>query len=421
MTEDCKFDFDNDPIQAYINDEGWLKAHGTTLGADDGIGVAAGLALMEHPNLIHGPIELLITVDEETSMVGAKQLAKAPFLTQKILINVDSEEDHRICIGCAGGFEKTFKVKMNKSLIKNKDKYKVFKINIKDLCGGHTGIQIQLGRANAIQLLCRILNYLTKNKKIGIKLVEISGGNAMNAIPSYSNCTIIVLSDDSNKYEEAIQEYWLNYILPEFKDIDSKMHMDSQYILDFEFDKIQVCDLKSTQILISLMMNLPHGVVRNSPSVKGLVQTSIAFSLLNMKHTDNIAVCGTFARSMSMNEMLELDRKLNSLIDLFIGCDIEIGECADLFPGWEPVITSPALNSCKDSHIALFGKEADVYAVHAGLECGLIKDKYPDMDCISIGPYIEGAHSTDEKLQLKTVLPFYNWLVETVTRIAQKH
>lgn len=406
-----------------MDGEGWLKAKNTTLGADDGIGIAAGLALMEHPNLIHGPIELLVTVDEETSMNGAIGLAKSPFLTQKVLINVDSEEDHRICIGCAGGFNKRFSVKMNKLLIKNdsKSKYKVYKINITGLCGGHTGIQIQLGRANAIQLLCRILNYLIREEKIAIQIIDINGGNASNAIPSFSNCTIIVPSDDGDKYEKAVQKYWLDYILPEFKDIENKMHMDSTSILDFNFSKTKVCDAKSSQQLLSLMMNLPHGVLRFSPTVDGLVQTSIAFSELDLKCDQDVAVCGLLGRSMSMNEMLELNRKLDSLVDLFgTNVNIEISKCEGLFPGWDPVTSSAALDSCKNAHIALFGEEADVYAVHAGLECGLIKSKYPEMDCVSIGPHIKGAHSTDERLELATVPGFYKWLVETVTRIAQK-
>eukprot|EP00484_Ammonia_sp_Unknown_P017511 CAMPEP_0197039982 /NCGR_PEP_ID=MMETSP1384-20130603/16731_1 /TAXON_ID=29189 /ORGANISM="Ammonia sp." /LENGTH=579 /DNA_ID=CAMNT_0042470659 /DNA_START=33 /DNA_END=1772 /DNA_ORIENTATION=- len=420
-SDDCKvpFDFDNDPIEAYI-DGGWLKAKNTTLGADDGIGVAAGLALMEHPNLVHGAIELLITADEETSMMGAIKLAKAPFLKNKILINVDSEEDHRICIGCAGGFNKHFTVNMNRvALKKTASASKVYEMNISGLCGGHTGIQIHLGRANAIQCIARILNYLVIDQKIEVQLVDIRGGNAMNAIPNASQCTVVVAAGDAEKYEQAVTEYWLNYVLPEFKDIENKMHMDSRPIRDFDFNAVKVCDAASTQRLVALMMMLPHGVVRMSPTVPGLVQTSIAFSMLSMEKNENVAKCQCFARSMSMNEMLELDRKLNSLAGLLgKNVNVEIGDCCDLFPGWDPVTSSPALESCKQAHVALFAKEADVYAVHAGLECGLIKDKYPEMDCISIGPHIKGAHSTDERLELSTVPGFYDWLVETVARIA---
>jgi len=422
-TDDCKFDFDNDPIRGYIDDDGeWLKAKNTTLGADDGIGIAAGLALMEHPNLVHGPIELLITVDEETNMGGAINLETAPFLQNKVLINVDSEEDHRICIGCAGGFNKFFSVNMNRSIIKNDDNgYKVYSINISGLCGGHTGIQIQLERANAIQLLCRILNYLMIEKKMDLQLVEINGGNALNAIPSYSHCGIVIKSELSDQFEEAIQEYWMEYILNEFKDIEKKMHIDCKEVVDdFSFQDTKICDVKSTKILVSLMMNLPHGVLRWSPSVDGLVQTSIAFSKMNMDKNADKAECGLFARSMSMNEMLELNRKIDSLKMLYEGDRIEVGECKALFPGWEPVTTSAALDHCKNAHIALFNETPDVYAVHAGLECGLIKDKYPKMDCISIGPHIKGAHSPDERLELKTVNSFYDWLTETVTRIAMQ-
>eukprot|EP01084_Bolivina_argentea_P049296 90678_1 len=416
-TDDCKFDFDTDPIKAYICNE-WLKANNTTLGADDGIGIAAGLALMEHPNLIHGNIELLITVDEETTMGGAHGLAKAPFLQNKILINVDSEESNRICIGCAGGFNKKFTVKMNR-LLMNKNEYKVYNINISGLCGGHTGIQIHLGKANAIQLLCRILNYLILDKKMDIRFVDICGGNAQNAIPCYANCNIVIDAKSCEIFEEAVQLYWLNYILPEFKDIETKMHIDSKPMVNFSFKDNKICDVKSSKILVALMMNLPHGVMRMSPNVNGLVQTSIAFSELSLKSDSDESCCGLFARSMSMNEMRELNRKLDSLIYLFgDNCGIQITECGDLFPGWDPVVSSPALDNCKRAHVALYGDMPEVYAVHAGLECGLIKNVYPKMDCVSIGPSIKGAHSTDEKLEIKTVEVFYQWLVETVTRIA---
>eukprot|EP00483_Globobulimina_turgida_P011057 UN11078 len=184
---------------------------------------------------------------------------------------------------------------------------------------------------------------------------------------------------------------------------------------------MKVCDVKSSKILISLMMNLPHGVIRMSPTVTGLVQTSVAFSELSLKKDGDAAYCGLLARSMSMNEMMELNRKIDSLTTLFAdNIGVEICKCCNIFPGWDPMIlSSSALNNCKTAHIALYGVEPDVYAVHAGLECGLIKAIYPKMDCVSIGPHVKGAHSTDEKLELKTVPIFYDWLVETVTRIAK--
>ena len=171
--------------------------------------------------------------------------------------------------------------------------------------------------------------------------------------------------------------------------------------------------------LLSVMHTLRHGVVRDSPSVEGLVQTSIAFSQAKLSAGAERAELGLFARSMAMNEMLELNRRLDSAARLY-GEAVKVGEAEDLFPGGAPVTTSPALSKCKEAHAALFGEEADVYAVHAGLECGLIMDKYPDMDCVSIGPHIKGAHSTDERLELSTVKPFYDWLCETVARIAQQ-
>jgi len=419
-TDDCKLNFDTDPIEAYIDGE-WLKAKNTTLGADDGIGVAAGLALMEHPNLKHGPIEILITVDEETSMGGAIELAKAPFLSNKILINVDSEEDHRICIGCAGGFGKTVTVDMDRVTLPA-DSFKVHRLNISGLCGGHSGIEIHLGRANAVQLICRILNFLISEKKIAVQLVEMGeGNNAMNSIPPHADCTVAVPKGQSELFEESVRNYWLNFILPEFKDIEPKMHFEPTAVPTFSFTETKVCSVESTQLLVAVMMQLPHGVIRMSPTVEGLVQTSIAFSQMKLSEEATKAECGVFARSMSMNEMLDLNRKIDCMLTLFgDNKKVEISECQSLFPGWDPVTTSPALEHCKNAHLALFKEHADVYAVHAGLECGLIKDKYPKMDCVSIGPHIKGAHSTDEKLEIATVPGFYDWLVETVARIAVK-
>ena len=209
--------FDTDPIEAFIDGD-WLKAKNTTLGADDGIGVAAGLALMEHPNLKHGPIEILITVDEETSMGGAIELAKAPFLSNKVLINVDSEEDHRICIGCAGGFGKEVTINMDRvSLADAADEFgsrpvgefKVHRLNISGLCGGHSGIEIHLGRANAVQLLSRILEFLISEKQIAVQLVEMGeGGNAMNSIPPHADCMVAVPKKQSDALEEAVCTFW---------------------------------------------------------------------------------------------------------------------------------------------------------------------------------------------------------------------
>eukprot|EP01083_Nonionella_stella_P280561 954433_1 len=219
-TDDFKFDFENDSIKAYIDqDIKWLKAENTTLGADDGIGIAAGLSLFEHPNLIHGPIELLITIDEETTMLGAQQLSAKPFLKNNILINVDSEDDHKICIGCAGAFNKEIVLYMNTQTLNNQ--CTVYNICISGLRGGHTGVDIHLGRANALKLICRLLNYLISDKKIKLQLIEMSGGNAPNAIPSYAKCCVAIPNKLIHKFEEYALYYWNTFIIKEFCAIEN--------------------------------------------------------------------------------------------------------------------------------------------------------------------------------------------------------
>lgn len=393
--------------------------------------MAAGLALMEDPCIDHGPLEILITVDEETTMIGAIEL-QSKWLKNQYLINVDSEESHRICIGCAGGFEKYIEVPM----INNSDitdmSVLAFKLNISGLLGGHTGIEIHVGRANAIILMARLLNYmmidLLSKSDAQMCLKSFNGGNAANAIPCYCNCELLLIGDQSLDFEKVITDFWCTNIVPEYSDIEKNMQMKCIPI-DNKTDDNFICDFQSTQSFINLMMILPHGVIRMSTSVNGLVQTSVAFSLVEYKagKCNGFAKCTLFCRSSSMKELADFDRKMQSMIHLcnagFI-CNknderlLIASDMCNSFCGWDPNTKSSLLNECKIAHLSSFGFEADVYAVHAGLECGLIMEKYPDMDCISIGPTILHAHSTDEKIDLRTVADFYQWLRETVTRIA---
>mmetsp|Transcript_95173 Transcript_95173/g.116523 ORF Transcript_95173/g.116523 Transcript_95173/m.116523 type:complete len:587 (+) Transcript_95173:62-1822(+) len=419
-TEDSKFDFENDGIQGYISENGkLLKAKKTTLGADDGIGVASGLALLEDPYVKHGPLEVLITVDEETTMGGAINIDKKPFLKGSVYINVDSEESNSICVGCAGGFGKHVKVnmEMNEHKSNELESKLCYEINLKDLNGGHTGIQIHEGRANAIICLARILNYLINDKNIDISIAEMNGGNAQNAIPSYSSVKFIIDKKHQNLLETSVKQYWDINIINEFKEIEPSMKM---FCKPCNINnKMNIGSIESSKTLIELILNLPNGVIRMNPSVSGLVQTSISLSIIKLSNTDTQACIELFGRSPSMDEMKDLNRKIDCLIRLS-GNNVECSGMLNEFPGWDPNMNSYALDICKQAHESLFNKKPHVYAVHAGLECGLIMDKYPNIDCISIGPTILGAHSTDERLEIDTVLPFYNWLRETVQLISDK-
>lgn len=395
-------DFDNDPIETIIDGD-WIKANGTTLGADNGIGVAAQLALLAADDIAHGKIEALFTVDEETGLTGANSLEK-DFLTGNILINLDTEEEGEIYIGCAGG-------KGTKAYFKYKQKdaskkYFWFRIQVKGLRGGHSGSDIDKKLGNANKILTRFLYSLTR-KKYGMVLSEIGGGNLHNAIPREAHALLGV----KEKYKEDVRVK-LNTFLAQVQ--EEYKHTDVG--LDIQLESVQipskVINKKTTEKLISALYACPHGVIGMSFDIPGLVETST--NLASVKMIDNHLIeVGSSQRSSVESQKEYVVNMVSSVFEL-AGAKVTHN---DGYPGWQPNPESNILKHAQKEYEALFNKEPKVKAIHAGLECGLFLEKYPNLDMISIGPDMTDVHSPDEKMKISSVGKFWDFLVKILENL----
>ncbi|MFZ4402346.1 MAG: aminoacyl-histidine dipeptidase [Bacteroidales bacterium] len=397
---DKNHDFDIDAIQARIEGE-WVKANGTTLGGDDGIGIAASLAILASDNIDHGPIECLFTVDEETGLTGAFALS-TDLLKGKILLNLDSEDEGEIFIGCAGG--KDTVAELPYSTISTPLNNIAFKVSISGLSGGHSGDDINKGLGNANKLLNRFL--WETNNKYSIYLAEINGGNLRNAIPreAYAIFTIakeneVVLKTDAKKYNDIIRF--------EYRSTESE--------LKFSIENIEIPDLviesKIQSDLLNALYACPHGVISMSREIPNFVETSTNLASVKMK--DKKIIITTSQRSSVESAKEDICNMVASVFHL-IGATVTQG---DGYPGWTPNPDSVVLEIAKKSYIHLFNKEPKVLAIHAGLECGLIGEKYPEMDMISYGPTIKGAHSPDERMKIDTVQMFWELTLDILKNI----
>ena len=394
---DVTHDFDNNPIETIIDGD-WIKANGTTLGADNGIGVAAQLAVLAADDISHGKIEALFTVDEETGLTGANSLDKN-LLTGSILLNLDTEEEGEIYIGCAGG-------KGTKAYFKYKEKdvpkkYFWFKVQVKGLRGGHSGSDIDKKLGNANKILTRFLHSITR-KKYGMVLSEIGGGNLHNAIPREAYALLGV----KEKYKEDIRVK-LNTFLAQVQ--EEYKHTDPG--LDIQLESVQipskVINKKTTEKLISALYACPHGVIGMSYDIPGLVETST--NLASVKMIDNHLVeVGSSQRSSVESQKEYVVNMVSSVFEL-AGAKITHN---DGYPGWQPNPDSNILKHAQKEYEALFGKSPKVKAIHAGLECGLFLEKYPHLDMISIGPDMTDVHSPDEKMKISSVGKFWDFLVK---------
>jgi len=392
---DTKHDFEKDPIEAYIDGD-WVKARGTTLGADDGIGVAAQLAILASDNIKHGPIECLFTVEEETGLTGALSL-KPGVLKSKRLINLDSEDDGVFCIGCAGGVGSiiTFEYKETAAPAH----LFFFEVKVKGLLGGHSGEDINKDRGNSIKILNRYLWNL--NKKTKVYLADIQGGNLHNAIPREASAIVGV--DFSMKEQVRIE---LNHFI---KEIEDEYPNEKDFKMDLEScDKPQtVFDEATTFHLLNALYACPHGVAGMSKEIKGLVETST--NLASIKTTkEHTIIIGTSQRSSVESKKHDIKNQVASTF-LLANAKVEHG---DGYPGWKPNMNSNLNDLTVKSYKKLFHQEPVVQAIHAGLECGLILEKYPDMDMISIGPTIKGNHAPGEMMNIPTVEKFWKHLVD---------
>ena len=390
---DNNHDFDKDPIETRIVD-GWVYATGTTLGADNGLGVAVAMAILESKDLVHGPVEALFTMDEETGMTGARGL-KPGLLKGDILINLDSEDEGELYVGCAGGLDLTATFAYNEVAIPNG--YVCKKVNITGLVGGHSGMDIILGRGNANKVMMRILLPLLGD---GAKLISIEGGSLRNAIPREAFANVAIPADKVAKAEELIKTVEKE-VREELKAVDGGA--------EIKLTNIDACAkaIEDTVALnlVKAVYACPNGVERMSDAMPGLVETS-----------SNLAVVASDGKEASVKCLLRgsVDSAkdvhgvaLKSLFEL-AGAKVAL---SGGYPGWKPNMDSDILKTMKEVYKKLYGKEPEVKAIHAGLECGILGGAYPNWDMISCGPTIRSPHSPDERANIETVEKWWNYVV----------
>ena len=395
-------DFDNDPIETIIDGD-WIRANGTTLGADNGIGVAAQLALLAANDIAHGKIEALFTVDEETGLTGAYSLGKE-FLSGNILLNLDTEEEGEIYIGCAGG-------KGTRAYFKYKEKetpkgYFWFRTEVKGLRGGHSGSDIDKGFGNANKILARFLHSLTR-KKYGMVLAEIGGGNLHNAIPREAHALVGVKA----KYKEEIRVK-INTFLADLHDEYKHTEPNLELLLESAPIPSKVINRKTAEKLLLSLCACPHGVIGMSSDIEGLVETSTNLASVKMLPDLQIEV-GSSQRSSVESQKRYVVEMVSSVFTL-AGARVTHSEG---YPGWKPNPESAILELAKEEYRKLYNRDAKVKAIHAGLECGLFLEKYPTLDMISIGPDMTDVHSPDEKMKISSVGKFWDYLVKILEAV----
>ncbi len=392
-------DFTKDPIEL-VRKGDVVMANGTTLGADNGIAVAANLAIMEDRSLEHGPLELLFTVDEETGLTGAANL-QPRFVQGKTLLNLDSEEDWAIYVGCAGGRDTTGTWSV--TLQPPPSDSIPLSVVVKGLKGGHSGLEIHTGRGNAIKILNRVLMRL---HELGGRLSRIEGGNKRNAIPREASATVYSPRDKESQARQIVGQI-NETIRAELATVEP----DLQITADRGTDQEQVLTADQQEKILRAISALPHGVIKMSAEVPGLVETSTNVAVVTTD--DGKITLSTSQRSSVNSEILEIGETVASVFELS-GATVEQGSG---YPGWKPNLNSPILQLARQTYSDLFGKECEVKAVHAGLECGIIGEKYPGMDMISFGPTLEGVHSPDEKIYIASVEKFWKFLLEILRRV----
>ncbi len=398
---DTVHDFDKDPIQAYIDGE-WVKARGTTLGADNGIGVATELAILASDDLKHPRLECLFTVDEETGLTGASAIDPG-LLKGSMLINLDSEDDGEFFIGCAGGMNTTATFRYEKKEMPAGLFY--FEVKVGGLKGGHSGGDIHLNRGNANKILSRFL--WQTMKETDLKLAIIEGGNLHNAIPREARAVCAVPMD----YKETLRVEFNHFtadIEGEFAIADSgvKLSLES---CDRPSHMIDDC---TTKRLLYSLVACPHGVQRMSDEMPGIVETSTNLAAIKMTGNDSILIT-TSQRSSVESSKKDIARTVESVFAL-AGAEVEHSEG---YPGWKPNPKSPIANIVASTYEKLFGKKAKIIAIHAGLECGLFLEKYPHLDMVSVGPTMRGVHSPDEQLHIGDTQKFWQLIVHVLENI----
>ena len=400
---DVDFDFYNDTIQTYIDGE-WMKAKGTTLGADCGIGDALALAILDADDVQHGPIECLFTRDEETGLTGAFEM-KPGFMTGKYLINLDSEDEGEIFVGCAGGVNTTATFRFSK--VDVPQGYFSMKVSVAGLQGGHSGDDINKSRANANKLLARFL-YL-EMQKMNVMVSEIQGGNLHNAIPREASAIISVPADCKETVKVDMNIFAAD-VETEFSVTEKSLNIN----VTSTTPQAQAIDPTTARNLIFALQAAHNGILAMSQDIEGLVETSS--NLASVKMNDNEITVVTSQRSSIGSAR---DNMANTIQAVFRLAGAEVVS-NDGYPGWKPNPDSQLLKITVASYKRLFGKAPKVKAIHAGLECGLFSEKYPGLDMVSFGPTLRGVHSPDEKLLVPTVEMVWNHLIDILKNIPEE-
>ncbi len=394
--------FETDPVEPFIDGE-WIRAKGTTLGADDGIGMAAQLAILSTDSVTHGKLECLFTVDEETGLTGAFAL-KPGFFEGKILINLDSEDEGELFIGCAGGIDTLATMEFDTEDIPAS--HSGFIVKVEGLTGGHSGDDIHRGRGNSNKILNRFLWNL--NNRFDMKLVRFDGGNLRNAIPREAEALFSIHRDDTGP---------MNDYFASFKEIVAAEMSDAEpgFVITLENAEIAgpAIDEDSQLDLLYSLYACPNGVISWSRKIKDLVETST--NLASVKFVDNRILITTSQRSSSDSAKADVVSMVESVFRL---ANANVKKSGG-YPGWKPDQDSEILRITRSVYKKLFNTEPVVRAIHAGLECGLFLEKYPDLDMISIGPTIKGAHSPDERLHIESVRKFWDLLAGVLKDIPE--
>jgi dipeptidase D len=382
-----------DPIKV-VRDGEWLKADGTTLGSDNGVGVAAALAVLESNDIAHGPLEFVFTIDEESGLTGAAAFPGG-LLKSKYFLNLDNEEEGTLCIGCSGGIKTTARRKVR---LHPAGAGSAWRVKVAGLAGGHSGVDIHLGRGNALRIMGGVLQSL--QERLPMEIAEINGGSAQNAIPREAAALVVVESSRESELKSLIATAEAAY-KADLGGFDSGL----QIAAEKAERPAKTLDAKDAKQTVALLASLHHGVLAMSPDVPGLVQTSTNLAMVNTK--EDVVEIVTSQRSAIESSMLAAARMVATMCGL-AGFEVEH---AGKYPGWKPEPGSDIVRKLQEVHQKLFGEPAKLIAMHAGLECGVIGEKYPGMQMVSFGPTIVGPHSPNERSKVSGITSSWCWRI----------
>ncbi|MBE4607067.1 aminoacyl-histidine dipeptidase [Vibrio navarrensis] len=401
--EDTDHDFTRDPIQPYIDGE-WVTAKGTTLGADNGIGMASCLAVLASSEIKHGPLEVLLTIDEEAGMTGAFGL-EAGWLEGEILLNTDSEQEGEVYMGCAGGINAELLFDIQREALPQG--YVARQLILKGLKGGHSGCDIHTGRGNANKLMARFL--AGHANELDMRLIEFRGGSLRNAIPREAFVTVALPEENLNKLAELF-EFYTELLKSELGKVETNLVTFNQEASS----DAQVLLMTDQQRLIAALNACPNGVMRMSDEIEGVVETSLNVGVIKTEENKVSVLC--LVRSLIDSGRTQVESMLKSVAEL-AGARIEL---SGAYPGWKPDADSEIMAIFRDMYQGIYGHKPNIMVIHAGLECGLFKKPYPHMDMVSFGPTIKFPHSPDEKVKIDTVQLYWDQMVALLEAIPEK-